>query len=296
MEGECMRLLIVANLDKPLVRPALDQWLPWIEQRVEVAGVVLCAQTDFEQSAPDAILVLGGDGTLLNVARLLAGRRIPVMGVNFGRLGFLAGFAPKEFPTYFEAFLANKLAVSIRHQIEVSVLGAGVTCQFDDAQEVEQKRHWISTALNDAVVSAGPPFRLIDLELAADCVEGVGCRGDGVIISTSSGSTAYNVASGGPIISPSVEAMCITPICPHSLSFRPVVIGLRSTVMITAKRVNAGTTLICDGQTSTPLKSGDRVVVRKSPHDLLLVENPDAHEWPTLAAKLHWADGPQYNT
>jgi NAD+ kinase len=120
--------------------------------------------------------------------------------------------------------------------------------------------------------------------------------GDGVIVSTSSGSTAYNVASGGPIISPNVEALCITPICPHSLSFRPVVIALSSTVMITAARVNSGTTLICDGQMTTPLSAGERVVVRKSPHELLLVENPDAQEWPTLAAKLHWAEGPEYNT
>ena len=105
-----MRLLIVANLDKPLVRPALAQWRPWIEERVAVAGVSTCAQADFAAANLDAVLVLGGDGTLLNVARRLAGRKIPVMGVNFGRLGFLARFAPQEFRTHFEAFLAKQVA------------------------------------------------------------------------------------------------------------------------------------------------------------------------------------------
>jgi NAD+ kinase len=119
--------------------------------------------------------------------------------------------------------------------------------------------------------------------------------GDGIIVSTASGSTAYNVSAGGPIISPNVEAICVTPLCPHSLSFRPVVISANSTVLITTIRVNDGTTIFCDGQESTRLVSDERIVIRKSPDPVLLVENPQSQEWHTLAAKLNWAASPGYN-
>ena len=132
-------------------------------------------------------------------------------------------------------------------------------------------------------------------ELSADSETGVRYSGDGVIVATASGSTAYNVSAGGPILSPNVDAMCLTPICPHSLSFRPVVLSLTSTVMIYAKRVNPGSTLICDGQVHTELCSGERVVIRRNPHDVLLVDNPDTKEWHILAEKLQWAVGPRYN-
>ena len=120
--------------------------------------------------------------------------------------------------------------------------------------------------------------------------------GAGVIVSTSSGSTAYNVSAGGPIINADVAAFCITPICPHSLSFRPVVISSSSTVVIKGIKVNPGTTVFCDGQESTQLAEGERVVVRRSPHDVLLVEDPDAHQWQSLAEKLHWAATPKYES
>jgi NAD+ kinase len=135
---------------------------------------------------------------------------------------------------------------------------------------------------------------MIELALSADSESGVRYFGDGVIVATPSGSTAYNVSAGGPIISPNVDALCITPICPHSLSFRPVVISPQSTILITAAKVNEGTTLFCDGQASTHLKTDEKVVIHRSPHDALLIENPHAREWNTLAEKLHWAVSPRY--
>jgi NAD+ kinase len=140
---------------------------------------------------------------------------------------------------------------------------------------------------------------MIELEISADtetgAESGVSCIGDGVIVATPSGSTAYNVSAGGPIINPGVDCLCITPICPHSLSFRPVVVASTSTIVLTAVRVNAGTTLFVDGQVSTQLAKGDQVVIRRSPHDALLIENPHAREWRSLAEKLHWAVSPRYN-
>ena len=291
-----MRLAIVANVNKPKVRPALDELVPWVRQRADVVGIDTDEQhVDLEKLEFDAVLVLGGDGTLLSTARRLKGKRVPVMGVNFGRLGFLASFTPAQFKEHFENFVAGRLPVSSRVAIEASVVDAEHRIDLMDDDAVTANRRFHSRALNDAVISAGPPFRMVELTLGSDRDPGVRVAGDGLIIATPSGSTAYNVAAGGPIISPNIDALCITPLSPQSLSFRPVVHDAKSRITVVAKRVNRGTTLSCDGQESTILKQGDRVVIRRSPHDVLLAENPDAHEWRTLAEKLNWAASPRYN-
>ena len=179
--------------------------------------------------------------------------------------------------------------------LEASVIAADANCHVLNKPEVAACRRFAATALNDAVITAGAPFRMIQLEVAVDGEAGVKYFGDGVIVSTPSGSTAYNLSAGGPIIHPAVEALCITPICPHSLSFRPVVIPSSSSVLITAKHSNPGTTLFCDGQASTQLVEGDRIVIQRSPHDVLLIENPQAQQWRSLADKLQWAVPPKYN-
>jgi NAD+ kinase len=290
-----MRVAIITNINKPKVRPALADLIPWVRQRVQVLGEETDTPLDLDKLDVDSLVVFGGDGTLLSTARRLKGRRVPLMGVNFGRLGFLASFSPEQFVQYFDAFVQGKLPISSRMQLEASVIDADVPCKLTDNAEVAEKRRFYSTALNDAVIAAGSPFRMIELVLGTDHDAGVRFLGDGLIVATPSGSTAYNVSAGGPILSPNVDAMCVTPLCPHSLSFRPIVVGSQSKVMLVAKRVNKGTTLFCDGQANASLHVGDRVVVRKSPSDVLLVENPDAREWRTLAEKLNWAAGPRYN-
>lgn len=290
-----MRIFIVTNINKPKVRPAMDELIPWVSARANVVGVDTDGTVDLSKVTADAFLVFGGDGTLLATARRMVGKQIPVMGVNFGRLGFLASFTPEQFKDQFEVFIKGKLPISSRLMVEASVVDAGAECNLVDPADVAAKRRWASTALNDAVITAGAPFRMIELLLGTDNDPGVRCFGDGVIVATPSGSSAYNVAAGGPIMSPNVEALCITPLAPQSLSFRPVVMPSSSSVIITAKRVNRGTTLFCDGQASVGVKTGDRVIVRRFPKDLRLVENPTAHEWRTLAEKLNWAATPRYN-
>ena len=174
------------------------------------------------------------------------------------------------------------------------MIDASVDVRAGDPDDIAKKRRWAAVALNEALIAAGAPFRMIELELAADGETGVRYFGDGVIVATPSGSTAYNISAGGPIISPNIQAICITPLCPHSLSFRPVVIACDNTVSVFCKRVNEGTMLICDGQCSTKLNNGDRVILHRCPDDVALIENPDAHEWHTLAEKLNWAAGPGY--
>ena len=290
-----MRVAIVTNINKPKVRPALTELIPWVQQRVEVVGIETDTHLDLARIDADCLIVFGGDGTLLSTARRLMGRPIPMMGVNFGRLGFLASFSPDSFKHFFDAQVQGKLPISSRAQLEASIVDADVPCRLDEELDVADKRRFVSTALNDAVIGAGTPFRMIELVLGVDHDSGVHFRGDGLVVSTPSGSTAYNVAAGGPILSPNVDAYCVTPLCPHSLSFRPIVVGWTNRLIVVAKRVNKGTTLFCDGQSNASLKPGDRVIIRRATSDVLLVENPDAREWRTLAEKLNWAVGPKYN-
>lgn len=281
-----MRLFIVANTDKPEVATALRELRSWLETRVRVVGVDENSDHDLQRIEADAILVLGGDGTLLSAARRLGGRQIPLIGINFGRLGFLASFTPADFRIEFEKVLAGPgLPIARRLMLEVSVL--------DDSAEGGCR--FVETALNDAVITAGPPFHMIELQISTESEEGVSYYGDGLIITTPSGSTAYNVSAGGPIINPDVNCFGVTPICAHSLSFRPVVVSADSTILINANRVNEGTTLFCDGQAATKLNVNERVLIRRAKQDLLIVENPASRGWRNLARKLNWASKPSYN-
>jgi NAD+ kinase len=316
------RVFIVANPAKHNVAGAMADLMPWLRERAEVVGTETDCDHDLSQVQADFILVLGGDGTLLGAARRLKGRPIPLMGVNFGRLGFLASFTPENFMFYLQLHLAGEdgdtgpeslggegagreesrrggtsggLPVRARLVLDVSVLPAGAAIGPTVGQDLARRQRFNATALNDAVVTAGPPFHMVELEISADEDGGIKYFGDGVIVATASGSTAYNVSAGGPIIDADVEAFCITPICPHGLSFRPVVISSQSTVVITASRVNEGTTIFCDGQASTRLLKNDRVVIRRCEHPVLLLENPDSRPWRSLAEKLNWAVGPRYN-
>jgi NAD+ kinase len=293
-----VKLFIVANPSKPNVRPVLDEWLAWMKERATVVGVETDCKTDLSKVEADAILALGGDGTLLAAARRLRGRQTPLLGVNFGRLGFLASFSPDELRKNFDQLTAGKLPVTSRLMIESSVLPAEANCDPRDPAAVSQCRRAVDVALNDAVISAGPPFHMIELELHADLNGdgGVHFFGDGVIVATPSGSTAYNVSAGGPIMEPTVQALCVTPICPHSLSFRPIVVSSGNTVVIRASKVNPGTTLFCDGQETAGLSIEERVVIRRSPHDVRLIENPDAGPWRSLEQKLNWAAAPRYQS
>jgi NAD+ kinase len=288
-----MRIFIVANPSKNDVRPMLNQWMPMLSRLADVTGMDTTEDDDLSTVHADVILVLGGDGTLLSAARRIGGRQIPLMGVNFGRLGFLASFTPAEFERHFQDLVDGKLNHTHRKVLDVSVIAVDVLCDVRDQDQVAAKRRFRATALNDAVITAGPPFHMVQLAVQADGESEIRYFGDGVIVSTPSGSTAYNVAAGGPIVSPTVAAMCITPICPHSLSFRPIVISSESVVTITAEKVNPGTTLFCDGQEGTHLMRGDKIFIRRSPHDVLLIENPESRLWRSYAEKLNWAVTPR---
>jgi len=153
-----------------------------------------------------------------------------------------------------------------------------------------------STVINDVFITAGPPFRTIELRILVDNQPLASCVSDGLIISTPTGSTAYNISAGGPILSSRMEAMVITPICAHSLSFRPIVINADSKVEVFGIHVNEGTTVSIDGQVSLRLSIDDAVRVEREKNDFLIVDNPMRTQWDTLAMKLGWAEKPKYKS
>ena len=166
-----------------------------------------------------------------------------------------------------------------------------LACSIQTGQESKCS----STAINDVVISAGPPFNMIELQVTVQGQKLAGCISDGVIISTPTGSTAHNLSAGGPILAANLSAIVVTPICPHSLSFRPIVISADSSIEILPIRVNTGTTVILDGKALSKLVIGDVVKIKKHKGAFLVVNNPIWTQWDTLAGKLNWAGKPKYN-
>jgi len=283
------RVLLVANHDRPEIRAVLPEFRQWLSQRAEVAGEFEAMSSEPPPTTGvDLAVVLGGDGTLLSQARRLVNFGIPLLGVNLGRLGFLAEFdmtslftaSPDIFSDHAELVLHSHML------IEVHVYPAGADIEQGSAA---RERH---LALNDCVITSGPPFRMIELFLTLDGQSTPSVHGDGLIVSTPIGSTAYSVSSGGSIIEPRLDCFAITPIAAHSLAFRPLIISPRTRLTVTLERANPGTTMVIDGQVFAALRAGDRVVIRQYARRVGFVANPGNNYWRTLTRKMHWAAAP----
>lgn len=269
------RFLILGNGEKPEVPKEAEA----IREKLTGLGAVidrfdLSGEGSLEDHQADAAIVLGGDGAILRAAHMMGERQVPVVGINLGRLGFLAETAPDESGHAFERLLAGEFAVS-RHLM--------LDCHVDEAGARQTYR-----ALNEIVISAGPPFRITDVDLTVDD-QLVACfNGDGLIISTPIGSTAHNLAAGGPILRQTLAAVVITPICPHSLTFRPLVESADRSFVLRCPNASEGATLIIDGFVQRPMKPIDRVTLERSPVEFLLARLPTRSYYDTLTEKLQW--------
>ncbi len=226
----------------------------------------------------DLVIVLGGDGTMLNVARILADYDVAVVGVNQGRLGFLTDVSVDTMIETMGEILDGEYTSENRFLLDVSVERAG---------ESEPVFH--ARAFNDVVVSKGATGRLIETEVFIDGQFVFSQRSDGLIIASPTGSTAYALSAGGPILHPTLEAMVLVPICPHTLSNRPIVVNSHAEIevlVIRADDCNAN----FDGQRRLELKSGDRVRVRRSPNTLTLLRPRGHSYYDMLRQKLHWGE------
>lgn len=228
----------------------------------------------------DMCIVLGGDGTLLSVARAMRSRQIPILGVNLGSLGFLTDVALKNLYLALDSIVAGDVTVDERSMLACELLRKG-----------ERVVH--ENVLNDVVITKGAIARIIELGVDIDGSFVALLRADGIIVSTPTGSTAYSLAAGGPILHPQLGAMALTPICPHTLTYRPVVISDKSAVELTLKGEPGEVYATFDGQLSETLESGDVLRVSKSRYQVKLVSVPDMNYFHVLRHKLRWAERPR---
>jgi NAD+ kinase len=227
----------------------------------------------------DALITLGGDGTLLRGARLLGGREVPILGVNLGRVGFLTSAARESFVHAIEAVAAGRYAIERRQVLSAMIRGA-------DGGERS-----LTNSLNDVVVHKGGVARVVRLRVMIGAEEVGPYSADGIVVATPTGSTAYSLSAGGPIVVPGVEALIVTPICAHTLAVRPLVIPATSEVTIEPIAPWADDLLVSfDGQVGTTLITGDKVHIRRADHRVHLVRLEGDSFFELMRAKLHWGD------
>jgi NAD+ kinase len=279
-----VRVGFILKPDKSEAGALLEDLVPWLRQQ----GHVPVVPTEDQIAPPgaeivpedqlgdlvDLAVVLGGDGTMLRAARLVADQGKPVLGVNLGQLGFLAGWSPSEAKSALSAALAGSLrrAERMRLQVTFTRLGAEPVVRF---------------ALNDAVVHQGAMARLIEVDAYCDGQSIAAYRADGLIIATPTGSTAYNMAAGGPIVLPGQAAMTLTPICAHTLTNRPLVIGARSTITLRLSAEARGVILTVDGQWAHSFLPGDVVEMTAAMRPLILYASERSF-FDVMRDKLHW--------
>jgi len=282
------RIGIVAKTDRPEARGVVERLLAWCGERglqpfldKETAG--LCpearATSVLKPDLPaqvDLLLVLGGDGTLLSMARLVGDLAVPMLGVNLGGLGFLTALTVDELFPALEAFLAGGLVIEERVMLAAEVRRHG-----------ERLSEYV--ALNDVVITKSAMSRIINLAVWVDGQFATGYRADGLIISTPTGSTAYSLSAGGPIVFPTMPAVVLTPICSHTLTNRPIVLPADQLIEVTLQS-DQDVMVTLDGQVGFALKEGDVVAVRQAAARIRLLRFPQKHFFSVLRTKLKWGE------
>lgn len=281
------RVGLVANPDKPATRRVARRALDLLERAgrealLDAASSRLVGESHATvpdvatlAARSDLLLVLGGDGTMLGAACEAAGTATPILGVNLGRLGFLTTCSVRQMAPTLDAVWAGRYTVESR-----SLIAAEGSARQGTIRRV---------ALNDFVVSHGMVPRLIELEVKVDGEVLTCYRGDGLIVSSPTGSTAYSLAAGGAVVSPAAHVIALTPICPHTLSSRSVIVSLDATVQVRLLSRHVDTILAADGHAAAELKPGECIRFRRSPAEARFVRLPGDSFFRTLREKLNWS-------
>jgi NAD+ kinase len=282
------RIGITSKPKKPEVRDIVTPLVHWLHDRsIEVlvdkeTGSTLdspekCVTRNEMPSRVDLIIVLGGDGTLLATARALNGKPVPLLAVNLGGLGFLTVITRDELHSTLDRVLGGDFRTERRVQIEAEVMRAGeVISSF--------------LALNDVVLNKGAIARVLDFDVRVDGQFISSYKADGLIVSTPTGSTAYSLAAGGPVIAPSVEAFIVTPICAHTLSNRPIVLRDSAQIEVKVKSYGESVYLTVDGQVGIAVRSEDAVHMKRASSVVELIQSPQKNYFEILRQKLKWGD------
>lgn len=284
-------MLLLVNPRKPDAQNALPVVRGLIEKHGQLVGEIDAGRAfELPHTPFDLAVVMGGDGTLLSAARGCARAGRPILGVNLGTVGFMAEFDLETLESQAGSiFGGGELHTQASPVLRAVLRGPDGTRRANE------------TAVNEVVVTAGPPYRMISIMTAIDGEPGPRVMGDGLIVSTPTGSTAYNVSAGGPIVAPGVAANVLTPIAPHSLSFRPIVVRASAEITLELEETNDfvdaddghGTTLMCDGQVHHRVHKGDRITISQDPSPIHLVLSGSTSYWQTLMGKMRWASPPR---
>jgi NAD+ kinase len=270
-----VRVMILADGARPEMRDAVDRLRGTIEKYVQVAAVSFDFSAPLPELDAEMAIVFGGDGSILRAARQMGDHQRPVLGVNLGRLGFLAALQPEQLDHALPEIAAGRHRIVEHLMFECStVRGGKVVCQ--------------ALGLNEAEVLAGPPFTILDVQLYVDgeLVTTYSC--DGLIVSTPIGSTAHNLSAGGPILRNNLQAFVISPISPHTLTNRPVVDSADRTIEMVVPQPHAGTSLVVDGRVLATLEPDDRIRIVRSGAVFQSVEVRGQSYYRTLREKLDW--------
>jgi NAD+ kinase len=269
------KVAILGAPDRDRVISALERLRPAIATHADIVVEDLAFMCDFSDMDLDIVIVLGGDGSILQSARQLAGREIPVLGVNCGTLGFLAALSADDFLDAWPEVCRGGFSILDHLMLRVAHIRGG-----------EEITHQL--ALNEAAILGGPPYSLLEIDLYADEVLATTYRCDGLIVSTPVGSTAYNLSAGGPILRKHLRAIVIQPISPHTLTYRPLVDSADTLLEMVVTRPNPSTSIVTDGRVLGQIHRGDRVAIRASEHRFRMLTVAGQNEYRTLREKLGW--------
>lgn len=273
------RVAIIGSPMKPAAVEGIERARRWLNGRAELVFADLTFDSrEAWKHAPELLIVLGGDGTIISAAHNLGYDQVPILGINLGKLGFLTEYTLAQLESFGDFLFQGPLPISRRLMLDVSV------GKPDSA--------WRMMAVNDCVVVSGPPFRIIPLNVYVDAEEVARMRGDGLIVASPTGSTAHSLSAGGPIVEPTAPAILLTPISPHALTFRPTVLDSHHQVGIQLREPQEGVHVVIDGRFVRPIGPDDRITIRRHAAEFLLVRNPRDSAWAALRRKLMWGAGP----
>lgn len=271
-----LKLIVLTGSDRPEVLEAWDQLLPILERKanVSIVGKFSRDETLTGGEEADLVVVLGGDGSIIRGCRQLGNNQLPIVGINLGRLGFLADLSPQEFVENLDCLMNDSYTVREHLMFE---------CHHHSADGVET-----DLGLNEVTVNCAGSLKILDINLQIDGEHVTTFSCDGLIVSTPVGSTAHNLSAGGPILRQELQAFCITAICPHTLTVRPIVDSADRTYELTVVDPPEGVMLVIDGQTKRLIASDDRIVIKRAQSTFKLVRFPGHSYYRTLHRKLGW--------
>lgn len=274
--GRRPRLVVLGVGDRPLVREQATRMRPILTQLADIVLEDLAGSLDLSQVEADFALVLGGDGSILRAAKQLRENQIPVVGINLGKLGFLADLSPEAAIDFLPEIAAGNCRI-VEHLM--------FRCQVRRNGELESD----DLGLNEVAILGGPPFSMVHIELYVDANLATTYSCDGLIVSTPVGSTAHSLSAGGPILRKDMQAFVISPISPHTLTVRPVVDSADRSYELVVRQPNATTTVVVDGRAVCPLTAEHRVRIEKASQTFKLIEVRGHNYYRTLREKLGWS-------